>query len=73
MAANLLEAEERETMGEAEAELEAARRYVRWAGGTVARDACAVGVPPRTVARAAASPRPAATPPPCSGRPYRPV
>lgn len=55
LAANLLEAEERETMGEAEAELEAARRYVRWAGGTV-RNAMRAprGVPPRTVARSAA-------------------
>lgn len=55
MAANLLEAEELETMGEAEAELEAARRYVRWAGGTV-RNAMRAprGVPPRTVARSAA-------------------
>ena len=55
MAANLLEAEERETMGEAEAELEAARRYVRWAGGTV-RSAMRApyGVPPRAVARSAA-------------------
>ena len=55
MAAKLLEAEERETMGEAEAELEAARRYVRWANGTVRRAMRApYGVPPRTVARSAA-------------------
>lgn len=42
-------------MGEAEAELEAARRYVRWAGGTV-RNAMRApyGVPPRTIARSAA-------------------
>lgn len=55
MAANLLEAEERESMGEAEAEMEAARRYVRWASGTV-RNAMRApyGVPPRTVARSAA-------------------
>jgi hypothetical protein len=55
MAAKLLEAEERETMGEAEAELEAARRYVRWANGTV-RSAMRApyGVPPRAVARSAA-------------------
>lgn len=55
MAANLLEAEERETMGEEEAEMEAARRYVRWATGTV-RNAMRApyGVPPRTVARSAA-------------------
>ncbi|WP_205719841.1 hypothetical protein, partial [Agromyces luteolus] len=55
MAAKLLEAEERETMAEAEAELEAARRYVRWANGTV-RNAMRApyGVPPRTVARSAA-------------------
>jgi hypothetical protein len=55
MASKLLEAEEREMMGEAEAELEAARRYVRWAGGTV-RNAMRApyGVPPRTIARSAA-------------------
>ena len=55
MAAKLLEAEERESMGEAEAELEAARRYVRWANGTV-RTAMRspYGVPPRIVARSAA-------------------
>lgn len=55
MAAKLLEAEERETMGEEEAEFEAARRYVRWAGGTV-RSALRApyGIPPRTVARSAA-------------------
>jgi hypothetical protein len=55
MAAKLLEAEERETMAEAEAEFEAARRYVRWANGTVRRAMRApYGVPPRTVARSAA-------------------
>lgn len=55
MASKLLEAEERETMDEAEAEFEAARRYVRWAGGTV-RNAMRApyGVPPRVVARSAA-------------------
>jgi hypothetical protein len=55
MAASLLEAEERESMGEGEAEMEAARRYVRWASGTV-RNAMRApyGVPPRTVARSAA-------------------
>lgn len=55
MAANLLEAEEREMMGEAEAELEAARRYVRWANGTVRTAMRAPsGVPPRAIARSAA-------------------
>lgn len=55
MAAKLLEAEELESMGEAEAELEAARRYVRWASGTVRTAMRApYGVPPRTVARSAA-------------------
>lgn len=55
MAAGLLEAEELESMGEAEAELEAARRYVRWASGTV-RNAMRApyGVAPRVVARSAA-------------------
>ena len=55
MAAKLLEAEELETMAEAEAELEAARRYVRWANGTV-RSAMRAprGAPPRAVARSAA-------------------
>jgi len=55
MAAKLLEAEEMETMGEAEAELEAARRYVRWANGTV-RNAMRApyGAPSRAVARSAA-------------------
>lgn len=55
MAANLLEAEERESMGEDEAEMEAARRYVRWASGTV-RNAMRApyGTPPRVVARSAA-------------------
>ena len=55
MAAKLLEAEERETMAESEAEFEAARRYVRWANGTVRRAMRAPhGVAPRTVARSAA-------------------
>lgn len=55
MASSLLEAEELESMGEAEAELEAARRYVRWATGTVRNGMRAPrGVAPRTVARAAA-------------------
>lgn len=55
MASKLLEAEELESMDEAEAELEAARRYVRWAAGTVRNGMRApYGVPPRTVARAAA-------------------
>ncbi|RJS47277.1 hypothetical protein [Nocardioides cavernaquae] len=55
MAASLLEAEELESMGEAEAEMEAARRYVRWASGTVRNAMRApAGVPPRTVARSAA-------------------
>jgi hypothetical protein len=55
MAAKLLEAEELESMGEGEAEFEAARRYVRWANSTV-RNAMRApyGVPPRTVARSAA-------------------
>jgi hypothetical protein len=55
MAASLLEAEELETMGEAEAEMEAARRYVRWASGTV-RNAMRAprSAPPRVVARSAA-------------------
>ena len=55
MASKLLEAEELETMGESEAEFEAARRYVRWAAGTVRNGQRAPsGVPPRTVARSAA-------------------
>lgn len=55
MASKLLEAEERETMGEAEAEYEAARRYVRWASGTVRNGMRApAGMPPRMVAKSAA-------------------
>lgn len=55
MASSLLEAEEYESMDEAEAELEAARRYVRWASGTVRNTARAPrSVPPRTAVRAAA-------------------
>lgn len=55
MASSLLEVEEYESMDEAEAELEAARRYVRWASGTVRNTARAPrGVPPRTAVRAAA-------------------
>lgn len=55
MASKLLEAEELETMGESEAEFEAARRYVRWAAGTIRNGQRApYGVPPRTVARSAA-------------------
>jgi hypothetical protein len=55
MASKLLEAEEMESMGEAEAELEAARRYVRWAAGTVRNGQRApYGLTPRTVARSAA-------------------
>ncbi|SDS94850.1 hypothetical protein SAMN04488543_2699 [Friedmanniella luteola] len=55
MASSLLEAEERETMNESEAEFEAARRYVRWAAGTVRNSARAPrGVPPRVVVRSAA-------------------
>lgn len=55
MASSLLEAEELESMSEAEAELEAARRYVRWAAGTVRNGMRAPrGVAPRTAARAAA-------------------
>jgi hypothetical protein len=55
MASKLLEAEELESMDEAEAELEAARRYVRWASGTIRNATRAPrGVPPRTVVRSAA-------------------
>lgn len=55
MASSLLEAEELEMMNEAEAELEAARRYVRWAAGTVRNSARAPrGVSPRIVVRSAA-------------------
>ncbi|MGV1004716.1 MAG: hypothetical protein ACOYEV_08090 [Candidatus Nanopelagicales bacterium] len=44
MASSLLEAEELEALGEAEAEMEIARRYVRWASGTVRN---AMRAPPR--------------------------
>lgn len=55
LASSLLEVEEYESMDEAEAELEAARRYVRWASGTVRNAMRApTGVPPRTVVRSAA-------------------
>lgn len=55
MASNLLEAEEAEMMDEEEAEQEAARRYVRWAAGTIRNAARAPrGVAPRRVARSAA-------------------
>ena len=55
MASKLLEAEELESMDEAEAEMEAARRYVRWASGTIRNATRAPrGVPPRTVVRSAA-------------------
>lgn len=55
MASKLLEAEELESMDEAEAEQEAARRYVRWASGTIRNATRAPrGVPPRTVVRSAA-------------------
>lgn len=55
MASKLLEAEEAETMDEEEAEQEAARRYVRWAAGTIRNGARAPrGVPAQRVARSAA-------------------
>jgi hypothetical protein len=55
MASKLLETEELESMGEEEAEFEAARRYVRWASGTVRTAMRAPrGTPPRLVARSAA-------------------
>lgn len=55
MASKLLEAEEAEMMGEEEAEQEAARRYVRWAAGTIRNAARAPrGVAPHRVARSAA-------------------
>ncbi len=55
MASKLLEAEEAEMLGEEEAELEAARRYVRWAAGTIRNAARAPrGVAPQRVARSAA-------------------
>lgn len=55
MAGGLLEVNELETMGESEAEFEAARRYVQWARGTT-RNALRTprGVDPRTAVRAAA-------------------
>jgi uncharacterized protein (DUF697 family) len=56
MASNLLEVGEQESMGEAEAEFEMARRYVRWASGTV-RNVMRPpqrGVSPRTYVRSAA-------------------
>ncbi|MFP5416154.1 MAG: hypothetical protein ACLGHZ_04640, partial [Actinomycetes bacterium] len=55
MASKLLEAEEAEMMGEDEAEQEAARRYVRWAAGTIRNAARAPhGVPAHKVVRSAA-------------------
>lgn len=55
MASKLLEAEEAEMMDEEEAEQEAARRYVRWAAGTIRNAARAPrGVAPQRVARSAA-------------------
>lgn len=55
MASKLLEVEEAETMGEEEAEQEAARRYVRWAAGTIRNGARAPrGLAPQRVARSAA-------------------
>ncbi len=55
LASGLLEVQEYESMGEEEAEFEAARRYVRWASGTVRHAARAPrGMPPRAVARNAA-------------------
>lgn len=55
MASKLLEAEEAELLGEAEAEFEAARRFVRFGRATVRYAAAAPrSAPPRTVARSAA-------------------
>lgn len=55
MAGGLLEAEEAESMGEAEAEYEAARRYIRFARSTIRNGYYAPrGIPSRSVARAAA-------------------
>jgi uncharacterized protein (DUF697 family) len=55
MAGNLLEVQELEAMGEAEAEFEMARRYVQWARGTT-RNALRApyGVNPNAAVRAAA-------------------
>jgi hypothetical protein len=54
LAGGLLEAEEAEQLGEAEAEYEAAQRYVRFARTAISNAARAPqDVPPRTVARAA--------------------
>lgn len=55
MASKLLEEEEAAVLGEVQAEYEAARRYVRWASGTI-RSAMRApyGLSPRAVARAAA-------------------
>jgi uncharacterized protein (DUF697 family) len=55
MAGNLLETHELEAMGEAEAEFEAARRYVQWARGTTQNAMRSpYGVNPSTAVRAAA-------------------
>lgn len=55
MAGNLLEDHEMETMGEAEAELEAARRYVQWArGATRYAMGSPSGANPRSMVRSAA-------------------
>lgn len=55
MASSLLEVSELESMAEGEAEFEAARRYVRWAAGTVRNGMRAPrGSEPRAAARAAA-------------------
>jgi hypothetical protein len=55
MAGKLLEAEEAEALGEVEAELEAARRFVRFGRATVRYAAAAPrSAPARTVARSAA-------------------
>lgn len=55
MASSLLDSDELETMDAADADIEAARRYVRWATGTVLNGMRAPeGVSPRTAARDAA-------------------
>jgi hypothetical protein len=55
MASKLLEVGENETMGEEEAQFEAARRYVRWSAGTIRNAARAPrNLPPRQVVRSAA-------------------
>lgn len=55
MASGLLEVHELESMNEAEAEFEAARRYVRWASQTVRNSMNPPrGLPPRAAVRAAA-------------------